>query len=520
MKILLLNSNSDAMRDMAQALEAKNWAVLPTTRWEEAWQLLQVHGASLDLMVIHREGGDGSEGEPGLALIQRAKQEDTLKEIPYILLTEKWSEAECTEHQGTDLGANAYLLSPITPHQLVKTINELWNSEEGLTGRISVSGSEADPPEFVLEDASNLFAPVEADPPSFDGIELSFAELEAPTMQLEPEEAPEFPPQGAKRLEEGVPIELFETPALDGHNSAGHDSSEEGISLPQDLPVEVDVEMRMEIEPEAPISHETASEELADSDLRKELPYLFGLKLDAPVGDSIVPGGAFESPDVETLKKYLLLREQDVTVLSRQLKEIKEHVSSLGEMLDFEKARGSELEHLVKDQSRRIEAFESEKDESLAFLAEENERLRFKVKEKTDKAKSLEMRVHRAYEEIDQIKERVRVDIRKIRVREKELENKLEILKKDSEALLLTREDRIIGLKRKLDLLEFNMDLLQDQYNKEQEKNLDLKRNLVRASQAVRLAGGFLNEKESNGEDSEGTQDEGDQKTLDHRNAS
>jgi chromosome segregation ATPase len=90
------------------------------------------------------------------------------------------------------------------------------------------------------------------------------------------------------------------------------------------------------------------------------------------------------------------------------------------------------------------------------------------------------------------LKERVRSDIRKIRVREKELENRLEIVRKDSEALIGSRENKIIELKRKLDLLEFNMDLLQDQYAREKESTFKLRERLAKAAQVVRMAGGML----------------------------
>ena len=40
-----------------------------------------------------------------------------------------------------------------------------------------------------------------------------------------------------------------------------------------------------------------------------------------PMDDAVVPGGAANAPDSDTLKKYLYLREQDVTALSAQLRQ-------------------------------------------------------------------------------------------------------------------------------------------------------------------------------------------------------
>ena len=118
--------------------------------------------------------------------------------------------------------------------------------------------------------------------------------------------------------------------------------------------------------------------------------------------------------------------------------------------------------------------------------------LRFQLRTKMDQAKVLEAKVQQFSEEMDQLKERVRVDIRKIRVRERELENRLEMTRRDSEALLTSREAKLIELKRNLDLIEFNMDLLQNQYSKEKEISSQLREKVSKLAQVVRIADGLL----------------------------
>jgi chromosome segregation ATPase len=212
------------------------------------------------------------------------------------------------------------------------------------------------------------------------------------------------------------------------------------------------------------------------------------------VGDAVVPGGAAQAPDSETLKKYLLLREQDVAVLSAQLNAAQSELESVKTQLSAERSHSEELQFTVSEQKRKIEDFEREKTLALEGVQAELSELRFLNKAKTDKAKLLEGQVREASAEIERLKDRVRSDIRKIRVRERELENKLEITKKDSEAILTARENKIIELKRKLDLLEFNMDLLQDRYSREKESSTKLREKLTKAAQVVRVAEGLLEE--------------------------
>ena len=110
----------------------------------------------------------------------------------------------------------------------------------------------------------------------------------------------------------------------------------------------------------------------------------------------------------------------------------------------------------------------------------------------------LEQRVKEAVQEIERIRERVRVDMRRIRVREKELENRLEITTKDSEVLIAARENKIIDLKRKIDLSEFNLDLLQDKLQMEYEKNKELKDRLAKVGSAMKVAESWIEGESSN----------------------
>ena len=70
-------------------------------------------------------------------------------------------------------------------------------------------------------------------------------------------------------------------------------------------------------------------------------------------------------------------------------------------------------------------------------------------------------------------------------------------MRKDSEALLMAREATILELKRKLDTAEFNLDLMHDRLGREKESSAELREKLLRASQAVRLAGGLLDPADS-----------------------
>ena len=120
-----------------------------------------------------------------------------------------------------------------------------------------------------------------------------------------------------------------------------------------------------------------------------------------PLGDAVVPGGAAQAPDVETLKRYLLLREQDVAALSAQLKAAREQVKQFEESLRTEKGRTLELTHVAEEQRRRIQDFEREKGIAVESVQSEVSELKFQIKARAERARALEIQIREATEETE-----------------------------------------------------------------------------------------------------------------------
>lgn len=532
MKVLLLNPHVDGEHGLVKGLQAQGHAVLMPTDALEAWQMLMLHGASIDLAIVHRESsgtqaGKGN-GEPGLDFIARVKADASQADLPFILTSQEWDDPEFARHQDSPAGVNAYLKWPFQAADLLALIQAVFEGGEGgaakpevpeaVSGISLVGFPLAAPPgmppapgctgtlsqELVLQDASSIFAsnPFEK---SDTSIRLEAPDLESVDDGPAPESELELGDLSLPTAGGATSVAVALANELAGRDG---DPALEALEAPPELSMEDDspaIEMEGglgALEPAASMAS-VPEPEPADHQAAEQMPYLFQRSGGAqpvdpssvfaqPVGDAVVPGGAAQSPDSETLKKYLLLREQDVAVLSSQLKAAKEQIKSLEDSLREERGRGSELAHVAAERERKLSEFDKERQHAVDALQGEINELRFQLKARVDKARILEGQVREAADEMERLKDRVRIDIRKIRVREKELENRLEIMKKDSEALISARENKIIELKRKLDLLEFNMDLLQDQHAREKESAGKLRERLAKAAQVVRVAGGLL----------------------------
>ena len=71
---------------------------------------------------------------------------------------------------------------------------------------------------------------------------------------------------------------------------------------------------------------------------------------------------------------------------------------------------------------------------------------------------SKDQEIIRLRNKIDEINQRLNADMKKVRVRERELENRLELSKMEKIALVRTKDESILELKRKIDLMSVELD--------------------------------------------------------------
>lgn len=92
----------------------------------------------------------------------------------------------------------------------------------------------------------------------------------------------------------------------------------------------------------------------------------------------------------------------------------------------------------------------------------------------------------------EEVKAKVRRDIRKIRTREKELANKLELMRHDSETLLTAKDHKILQLKQTIDNLEFEIETLKDKLQTLQVEAKENEEKAERVIKALRLSTSLL----------------------------
>ena len=91
-------------------------------------------------------------------------------------------------------------------------------------------------------------------------------------------------------------------------------------------------------------------------------------------------------------------------------------------------------------------------------------------------------------QELDKSAQKNKIDVKKVQMRERELEQKLELLKSDAETQIRHRDLKILELKRKIDGMEFDMESISQQEKRSVESRFELEDKLEKAIKTLRSA--------------------------------
>lgn len=156
------------------------------------------------------------------------------------------------------------------------------------------------------------------------------------------------------------------------------------------------------------------------------------------------------------------------------------------------------IQHLEEDklfQNRQTLSMRAELDEKKIELSIVRKKLNEEINELKDRLKFqderrliLEEKTRILTQELDKAGQRNKIDVKKVQMREKELEQKLELLKSDAESQIRNRDLKILELKRKIDAMEFDMDSISQQEKKSVESRFELEDKLDKAIKTLRTA--------------------------------
>ncbi len=479
MKILFLDSNKDVQKIWVEPLRAEGWGVVLAHTADEATKLMALHGDGIEAIIAH---------ESLVAFAEKANK-------PFLVLTQAWTEREILKHQNSNHSAKGYIPYAGSYTRVIgfwsgasNTSERILHKEKDGVTRSNIKLVEATQflqrPEVTRTRSTSLSLRAPSKTMSGRSTSTALKAIQGMKSALAPD-ANEIP------IEEGSAARDFDAVEATRVQPIVRDSAPQEYEEDQSTRMidRTTPGIGLGISPLEESSEPLNFESPLDS-VRREVDSYFSNRAPEPRPALKLVGEA--NPDVEALRNYLAMREQDVAVLNGQIRSSKERIAQADLELKMEKARNAELQALLSKAEQTIKGYDLEKRVEMEVVEKHVEDLDRQLKERTEKARTIETKLRHMTEEVNKVKERVRVDIRRIRVREKELESQLEIVKKDSAALLQARDEKILELKRRVDLLEFNMELAQEQVEKERRSTDELRSKLRDAADAMKQANGYL----------------------------
>jgi len=193
----------------------------------------------------------------------------------------------------------------------------------------------------------------------------------------------------------------------------------------------------------------------------------FALRPGAVIAAHGAEAALVQSENLRVAQQRIFELEQEVDRLRRE----NEQLAAAGETIG---KRADELQSENEFKSRKL-------DEIKERMVSEKEILESSLKAKEREVKDYKMKV-------EEFEMRLSTNLQKIRVRERELENRLELLKMESTAMVRNKDEMILELKRQIDQLNHE---LENYRSKGQElmRQVDEKQETLRRTvKALRLA--------------------------------
>jgi len=182
-----------------------------------------------------------------------------------------------------------------------------------------------------------------------------------------------------------------------------------------------------------------------------------------------------------TITEAQMLQAENLSMAQSRLLELEKEVEHLRQENEMLASAGEIAKSRANEFSNKMQDIERMKVESLSQAQMEINIYRENLVEK-------DRELTRAHHKIEDLQTRLAKDLRKIRVRERELENRLELSKMEKTALVRAKDDAILELKGRMDQLQGELETYKSRCSELGHKVDGQHEQLGRTVRALRLA--------------------------------
>ena len=171
---------------------------------------------------------------------------------------------------------------------------------------------------------------------------------------------------------------------------------------------------------------------------------------------------ALSSDQTDVLRKYLSLKEAEVRDLRDQARQYQSLLKKVSGQLDGHTRKNRDLLSDHESMKRRDESMRAELRELKDKYNSEVVRLKNEYEERLRQSGNYDSAMEELMKTREEWRDKVKEDLKRIKLKERELENKYELLKRDTQALLDSKDKHHLELKKKCDALDLELESLED----------------------------------------------------------
>ncbi len=335
--------------------------------------------------------------------------------------------------------------------------------------------NESKEPSVILESLNAAPHPSETTQPGISFPSLSPVDDTELPFHSQHDIATLHSPTGESESEPIADEKPIEQPAPEAHDTSGLTPVPEVVLedwQESDLrsfspPVATEPQPQPEMEPQPEPASEPEPQPEPEATSQEDLSYRLRSQIDllqrqVNTIHGLGPEKKLNEGQIEIFRKYIALKEAESRDLIDQKRQYQAFLQKLdGQLKGFAKKNQQLVVELDTSKAR-----EEQSRKDLLGLKEKYREDLQRTKAEYEQKILQSGKASSAAEDFDRKREewkgKIREELKRIRLKEKELENKYELLKRDTQALLDSKDQHVLELKRKSDALELEMDQLEE----------------------------------------------------------
>ncbi|NBX92809.1 MAG: hypothetical protein EBQ85_06205 [Proteobacteria bacterium] len=168
------------------------------------------------------------------------------------------------------------------------------------------------------------------------------------------------------------------------------------------------------------------------------------------------------SNQIEILKRYIELKEAEVRDLRSQQQKYQDFVQKAGVKIDKFVKKNRHLTAAFTEAQRTVDHLQAEIQKNQLQYKDDLQLLKSDFDDKLRQAGAAQEQFRELMRKREEFKDKVREDLKRIKLKERELENKYDLLRTDTQTLLDAKDKQILELKKKGDALDLELETLDE----------------------------------------------------------